>query len=126
MNSELMDPSVQNIILGVVANGITAVLGQASRKARKLICGVNDQKTDLQSLLKKSINNVAETIKWPGPGRLEEVCLFLCSPEVEEYVRQIYAAQLLESSPQNSHEMIQQQFVASFSLYVGMPRWSFG
>jgi len=121
MNLELMNPNVQNIILGVVANAITTMLGQAGRKAHKLIVGEKEQKADLQALLKKSINDLAGTIQWPGPGRLEEVCLFLCSPEVEEYVRQIYAVQLLEAPPQSSLEAIQQQFAASFSMYVGIP-----
>ena len=69
MNLELMDPKVQTVILGVVANGITAVLGQAGRKVHRLIVGDKEQKADLQTLLKKSINDVAETIQWPGPGR---------------------------------------------------------
>jgi hypothetical protein len=121
MKLEQLNQNVQNIILNIVANGITAVLGQAGRWMHKKMVDEKEQRTDLKALLKKSINEVAETIQWQGPGRLEEVCLFLCSPDVEEYVRQIYAVQLLETSPQSSHEAIQQQFAASFSMYVGIP-----
>ena len=120
MNLELMDTNVQNVILGVVANGVTAMLGQAGRKVHDLLVGEKEQKGDLHALLRKSIKQVAETIQWAGPGRLEEICLFLFSPEVEEYVRQIYAVQLLEDSPQTSHDAIQQQFAASFFMYVGI------
>jgi hypothetical protein len=121
MNLELLDPNVQNVILGVVANGITGILGKAGRQLRKVAIGDKTQEIDLPALLKRSIQSVADAIQWTGPGRLEEICLYLCSPEVEEYVRQIYATQALQTPLQNSCQAIQRQFIASMAMYVGLP-----
>ncbi len=121
MNLELLDSNVQNVILGVVANGVTGILGQAGRQLRKVAVGDKTQEIDLPALLKRSIQSVADAIQWTGPGRLEEICLYLCSPEVEEYVRQIYATQALQTPLQSSYQAIQQQFIASMAMFVGLP-----
>jgi hypothetical protein len=117
-----MDPVIQNIILGVVANGFTgmiAYLGQAGRDCiigKEMLEKIDRDKSALEPILHKGTDSLAENIEWGGPAKLEEVCLFLSSPEVESIVRQIYSTKL--SQDQTTMDLIKKEFLSSFSLFV--------
>ncbi|MBE7445676.1 MAG: NACHT domain-containing protein [Planctomycetia bacterium] len=117
-----MNSGIENIILGVIANGLTAIIAHLGHKGRKFLFGekIGQKNTDFLSLLKNAADEVAEKIEWNGPSRLEEVCLFLTSPEVEAVVRQIYSVKHSEGRHQRSFEQIKKEFLTSFSLYVGI------
>lgn len=115
-----MDSAIENILLGVIANGLTAIIAHLGRKGRKLLCGekIGQKDTNLLSILKNAADEVAENIEWNGPSRVEEVCLFLSSPEVEAVVRQIYSAKQSEGKHQSILEQIKKEFLMSFSRYI--------
>jgi hypothetical protein len=121
-----MEPNLQNVVLGVLSNGLTTLIAHLGRKGGKLLVGkelyqrIKREETALYPILKRATEAVAEGIEWNGPPRMEEICLFLSSPEVEAIVRQMYSAKLVREREQNSLELIRREFLTSFSLYVGL------
>ncbi len=118
--------AIQNVILGVIGNGFTSLIAHSGQKAKSFfldeesLARMQERGHSLQGILENAADSVAEEIEWDGPASLEQVCLFLMSPEVEAIMRQIYSATLLES--QSSFELIRQEFLTSFSLYTGIPK----
>ncbi len=122
-----MDPNIQNIILGIVANGLTELIAYFGRRGRDFIIGkemiekMKRERAALQPILQRAADAVAESIEWDGPSRLEEVCLFLTSPEVEKIIRQIYSTKLSEDKGQNL-ELIRKEFLTTFSFFIGIEK----
>ncbi len=110
-----MDPIITGIMSGVITNCIIRLgsyLGGSKEKA------LDDKQREMQELIKKATEEVAETIDWEPPPRIEEVCLFITSPEVESIVRQIVSTKLLENGSQRNLKSIEREFVTSFALFV--------
>lgn len=107
-----MSPSVEAVVLGVVANVITSLIYGPFRKAEK-------KQIALKPLLKKAIEEGADVIEWTGPPRVEEICLFLATPEVESVIRQFYSYRLstVKKDPTN---LIKQEFTGLFVSYFGL------
>src|SRR5258708_1112932 len=85
-----MDPNLQNVILSLIANGLSSLIAKSTHKAHDLLIGKEFlekwelEKTSLEPILQKAIVSIAENVEWNGrPAREEVVCLFLLSPEVE-------------------------------------------
>lgn len=123
-----LDPNIQNIVLGAVTNGLTALVAHIGRKAGRALVGeqllekMRRNQTALQPILQRAADALAEKIEWEGPPRLEEVCLFLTSPEVETVLRQIYSARLSEDEDPRNLQQVREEFLTSFSLYVGLDK----
>lgn len=119
-----MDTSIQAVLLGVLANALTALVARVAQKGETLLIGEDILKkrkldgTALEPILQKAIAAVAEGIHWEGPQGIEEVCLFLGSPDVEAIVRQVFSASLSEGKRGNTLELIRQEFLALFSLHI--------
>lgn len=118
-----MDPNLQNVLLGLLTNGLTAFIAQIGQKDSKMLLGeellkkIKWNETAFQPILKKAINLVSESIEWQGLPTVEIVCLFLTSPEAEVVVRQIYASKLsLEDN--NNIALIRKEFLNSFYFFV--------
>jgi hypothetical protein len=124
----LTPDAIQNIILGVMGNGLTSLIAHSGQKFKayvldeKFLQEMREKGHSLQGLLQNAADSVAEEIEWNGPAKVEEVCLFLMSPEVESIVRQIYSTKLLDSH--SSIELIRQEFITAFSLYTGLDQKS--
>ena len=118
-----MDP-IQSILLGLLTNGLTTFIAQFARRDSKLLLGkelynkIKWEQTALEPILQKATNILIESMEWQGTPSVEVVCLFLSSPEAEAIVRQIYAAQFLESEAEANWSSIQKEFLASFYLFV--------
>lgn len=123
-----MDPQILAVLTGVVANGLTYVFAHIGRKSGRLLVGeklirkIKQNKIKLQPILEKAMDTIAEGIEWEGPPRMEQVCLFLTSPEAGAIVRQIYAAKLSPKKNNGQLDLIQQEFAASLSLYSNTPK----
>lgn len=119
-----MDPNLQNVILSLIANGLSSLIAKSTHKAHDLLIGKEFlekwelEKTSLEPILQKAIVSIAENVEWNGrPAREEVVCLFLLSPEVEEIVRQIYSMNF-EAEKRNSIASIRMIFLTSFAQFV--------
>lgn len=122
---DFLSPDVmQNILLGIIGNGLTSLIAHTGQEAKAFLQDeaslkeMQEKSHSLQGLLQDAADAVAEKIEWNGPADLEQVCSFLMSPEVESIMRQIYAAKLLESK--DSLELVRQEFLTAFSLYTGL------
>jgi len=110
-----MDPIIAGIMSGIITNclmGLAKYLGGSKEEIS------TDKRTELHALVKKATEEVAETIDWKAPPRLEEVCLFLTSPEVESMVRQILSAKMLGNGNRRNVQSIEREFTTSLSLFV--------
>src|SRR5712691_7761239 len=123
-----MDPNILSIILAVVANGFTSLITYLGHQTGKSLIGKEFlekwelEKTALQPILHKAIIGVEEETPWQGPPPLEVTCLFLLTPEVEAFVRQIFSTKLSGDKKRNNLEAIQKEFLASFSLYTDIEK----
>jgi hypothetical protein len=63
----------------------------------KVLGGDDKSKPTLKSVRNQSLEDLSDTIDWEGSPSLEEVCLFLTSPESEAIVRQLCATQLMDN-----------------------------
>ena len=110
-----MGAIVAGIISGVTANCITGLAKYLSGSKEVSSTG---KPMELQALIKRATENVAEETEWEPPPRLEEVCLFLTSPEVEGIVRQLLSSKLVEDWRQENLELIRKEFLTCFAMWV--------
>src|SRR5829696_6856926 len=103
----MMNPDIQSIMLGVVSNVLTMFLAMPFSQHEK-------KKPSFDSLLKKAIEETADTFEWSGKPRVEEVCLFLVTPEVESVLRQLFATKIVEKSESNVN-VIRKEFISLFA-----------
>lgn len=117
-----MTAVVEGIILGVLGNAATSVSSRAASKFGRMLVGEEllekwkIEETALQPMLRKAADALSEVVDLGGPARMEMVCLFLATPEVEAILRQIYATRLIEDDA--SIDTIRTKFLRSFSSYV--------
>lgn len=90
-----MTIGLDNVIAGLVANALTAFVAKLGHIVRDDLKSDDDTKS-LAQILDEATHEFAEKFEWSDPGRLEEVCLFLASPESELTLREIYG---LDISP---------------------------
>jgi len=122
-----MDPIfIQSIVTGLITSGLTGMITYFHRKGRDGLVGkdlikkMKIKETALQPIVNKAVEAVSNTVELIGPGKMEEISLFLSSPEVEEIVRQLYAEKISQDRDKSRLEAIQREFLTSFSLYVGV------
>ena len=72
----LLDPSVQNVLLGVAANAISSLPATTGRRVRKGLGGPVHSE-DAAKLLKDAAALTSDAFRWSGPGKVEEVCCSL-------------------------------------------------
>lgn len=122
-----MDSQITSVLIGVLANGLAFFTSHILRKSGKFIIGekliekMKQSEESIRTILKKSLDNISEKIEWKGPPRLEKICLFITSPEVETIVRQIYATNLTEVQNSKNLKLIKKEFLKLFSIYFDLP-----
>lgn len=109
-----MDPNIQNILCGVTANLLTATLSLVVKNGKESKKG----KDTLNEKLKLAISSVSDTIGWSGEEPVEEICLFLLSPEVESVLRQLFCSKLLGDSANNAISSIEEEFCQLFAVFT--------
>jgi hypothetical protein len=116
-----IDPNVLSVLLGVLANGLSALVSSAYEGAKDKFFrdDVRASNTSLAAYIREVLENTSDTFTHTGGPRLEEICLFLTSPEVEAIVRQLFAANIEENS-RNSLKSIQKEFVSLFLFYFDL------
>jgi hypothetical protein len=114
------------INFALIAKGLSPLITPASRRIGRHMIGeeiLERRKLDetaLQPVIQKAAEQVSDTIEPLGAAEIDQICLFLTSAEAEAIVRQIYAAQILDSQEQ-SLELIRKEFLIAFSLYTDIP-----
>jgi hypothetical protein len=102
-----------NLALNLAANGLTALVGAI----------MTHQPDDLSvpELLHAALDKAVDEVTWQGPGRIEEVCLFLASAEAQSIVEQVYATRLLPSENAVRLKDIEAQFTRLLASYLVAP-----
>lgn len=104
-----MDASILTVMLGVISNVLTSFLLSPFQKGEA-------KQVPFDRIIKNAIEDIADTFQWAGTPSVEEVCLFLTSPEVEAVIRQIFSVKLSESKA-DTIKLIRQEFVALFGAH---------
>jgi len=123
-----MDPIFLSALNNLAVNGITYLATRMGRKGlslledKELLENIRLEETALEPILTKAIEHYSDTVEWQGPIGIEELCLFLASPEAELIVRQIFSAKILSENNANNLNIIKDEFKSSFSLYLSIPR----
>jgi adenylate kinase family enzyme len=118
-----LPPNAQNIVLGIVANALTSVLAYGGTKLHSLLISTEESvPKSIGEILSQASNDLAEIIDWKGPGKWEEVCLFLCSPESEELLRQLFGIFFANSTDllEQKHRVdsVHDRFVSALAMYI--------
>lgn len=114
-----MNITPQDIIVNTIANVLASLLLNLACSASSILRGRQTEDLSLDTLLRKAISDVSENIEWEGSARIEELCLFLGSPEVEAIVRQIFSAKFNDQDP-GTLDVIGQEFRTLLSLYTDL------
>jgi hypothetical protein len=116
-----IDPNLMNVLLGVVANGLTAIIAGSYNMLKGQTTRASETKISesLNKQIRQALEEVSDTIEWIGPPRVEEICLFITSSEVEGVVRQLYAANLI-TEQRKAVEDIREEFQRLFAYRFGL------
>lgn len=115
-----MDPAtIQGIISGVIANGLTTIVSYVGGKSQIALKQLFREDSALDKNLKKAIESVAIASELEDEQKAISLRTFLSSPDVEAIVRQIYANRLTTGEDCNHLESIQSEFLAGLSLHLG-------
>lgn len=116
-----IDTNILNVVLGVVANGLTALIAGSYNRMKGLTEDEEETaiKESLSVQIKKAIEHVSDTIPWSEPPKVEEVCLFITSPEVSAVVRQVYATRLF-TDQRRTLEEIREEFHRLFAYQFNL------
>src|SRR5947207_3574551 len=97
-----MNPDVFNVLLNLVSSGLYSLLCLGGKKVSELAIGKELQtrwekeKVSIAPRLHQAIHSLAEEFEWRYKRGEEVTALFLCSPEVEELIRQFYSIHLAQ------------------------------
>jgi hypothetical protein len=119
-----MNEIVQDVIINVIANGLTAVLSQISQKTRDLVNRHNQvhdfisKDQSVGTILRKASAIVADAIPHQNNTFVDDLRDVLSSPEIDSIVRQIFSSQLIHEA--NGHlDSIRRVFIEVLSLRLG-------
>lgn len=119
-----MSDNVLNVILGVIGNVLTSLIACLTTKAGNALIGEEFiskwelEKTALLPLLETAINEVGENIEISPPPSMEELCIFIASPEVEEILRQLYCVTISADKDVRRLSAIKKEFSAVFTSWM--------
>lgn len=98
------------ILTGIITNVLTSLGGR--------FIGDSQSSENLNGIIQRAISETSDGFTWQGSQRLEEVCLFLAIPEVEQLTEQLFSTRLAAKTEFNLYE-IQEEFFILFQDYFG-------
>ena len=122
------ETAYHSIIYSAIANAMTGLFAYLGRKSGEWLTGkdlsekLKLSKNTLQSILEEALRSFSDNVEIKPPGSMEEVSIFLSSPEVEAFARQIFSRNLLDSSDKKHLKSIREEFLTSYSLFMGMDK----
>lgn len=75
------------------------------------------KKINIENIIAVAISEAIEEVQISPPYRLEEVCIYIGSPEVMSIIRQIFSVKLIQGGDQNNITEIESEFIALFCLW---------
>ena len=85
------DPAVQNIIQGLIANGLYSFISRLGYSGKRILIDEEiKEEPDLQRILERG-NKIVREFNDLDPTASDKISLFLSSPEVDMVIRQIYS-----------------------------------
>jgi RNAse (barnase) inhibitor barstar len=105
---------------GIISNGLTWVITLIFKGSTGYDEFLQEKlkENGLMASITGAIEKVSETIELHSAIRIEEICLFLATTEVETTIRQIYTVKLSESH--GSIDDIRKLFYRHFTKYFGL------
>lgn len=119
-----MQDDIKSIITGIIANMFTQLILGVAKKSGEMLVGKElrekwvREKAALSPIIMEAITTVSDTFAWSGNAPVEEVCLFLTSPETESIIRQIYSRGLSGRHNTSNIGPIKEEFKKLFELYI--------
>src|SRR5205823_4254733 len=106
---------------GVVANGLTSLISGTYNRLKGQVASTSESQAreSLTRQIRSALEDVSDTVEWAGPPRVEEVCLFITSPEAEAVVRQLYAANLFTEQKKTADD-IREEFRRLYAIRFGL------
>jgi len=123
-----MNNTIENIILGVIANGLTSLIAYIGRGGIKILKHEEnlrqllEKDAALATILQKATVSVAKTLRLDNKSQTEKLRFFLASPDIDSIVRQIYASQLTSTKNGNHLRSIQTEFLACLAIHLREPQ----
>jgi hypothetical protein len=111
---ELMNEDIRSAIIGVVSNVLTMFLVSPFSKGEA-------KNVSLGAMIRNAIEEMADTFEWTGTPRMEEVCLFLATPEVESVLRQMFSTKLVGNTD-DTITSIRREFISLFARHFELSR----
>lgn len=119
-----MTDILENLALGIAANALTSVLVGIKNQVGGLLVDrafleeLRRRRASIEPILKEATQNLSDSIDWRGSANVEEVGLFLLSPEVEAILRQIYSMKLVVGTNMGSITLVRQEFTSLLTLHL--------
>jgi NACHT domain len=122
ISPDVYGPAIENIILGVLANGLTSIISNLGYKCKNVIISEKIKETgfNLPFIIEEAVDAARETEDGRKISKISNLSAFLASPEVETIVRQIYSARLLRCENSVYSDSIYKEFLAHFSLFTSI------
>lgn len=71
--------------------------------------------SNLEQSIKKIIDDLSHSFEWKGSLKVEEVCIFLDSPEIQQVIEQLFSIDLSENN--FVEEIVEKEFLLLFSKF---------
>jgi hypothetical protein len=108
---------IDDVLAGLLANSVTSVVAKLGHVVHEDLT-VGDADKSLAPILKDATDEIAEQFDWTGAGKLEEVCLFLSSPEAEQTLREVYSSRLSTDDQPEVLSSARNNFISSLAWYI--------
>lgn len=117
-----MESIFVNILCGLAANALTAVVSRAYKGAKGALKAytfaetleIADEKIKL--IVQKTVEDALEIFEWEGQPSLEEVYFFLEEPEVASIIEQIFSLSIVSNEETTSKSKIRVEFINLFRM----------
>ncbi|MGA9097452.1 MAG: hypothetical protein WB392_00805 [Methanotrichaceae archaeon] len=120
---DCITPSIETIILGIIANGLTSMISHLGYAGKRILIDQTIKKDspdpDLTRIIESSVKAAGELAELNGIPD-DKLSSFLALPEVEMIVRQIFSSKLLENQEKPRLDLIHKEFLGLASMFFGV------
>ncbi len=115
----LTDATIQDIIIGIVGNGLWSLVAQSGAKAvREVRTLVSPPQPSVVEAIRAACNHLRESIRDSADGTEQRLLAYLRSPELESIVRQLFATSLVEPRGISTLDTVKGEFLSLMSKHL--------